>query len=163
MQPWLLLFVDNDHRLRWRHRQLRPLWIWLQLRREWRPGSRMHVFSWVRLDCDELESLRHNNVHVLDDRLRRGSSVRGRGSSAGRLYLQPGLRVHVNHDIRLCDIYWNVLDEWLRRGQRVCWRNSAACHLQLQPWLLLFVDNHHRLHGNHELLHRVWRRLQLRW
>jgi hypothetical protein len=159
MQPWLLLFVDNDHRLRWRHRQLRPLWIWLQLRREWRPGSRMHVFSWVRLDCDELECLRFNRGHVHDEWLRPRQRVRGRRSAASYVFLQPRLFVSIgdNHCMRWC--HRQLRDVWSRLQLRREWRPGSRVHVF--SWVRLDCDELERLrHNNVDVLDDRLRRRQ---
>jgi hypothetical protein len=83
--------------------------------------------------------------------------------TSSSLHVLSRLCVYCDELERLRHNHGHMRDDGLQRGQRLCRRSSAACHLQLQPWLLLFVDNDHRLRGNHELLHRVWRRLQLRW
>jgi hypothetical protein len=61
----------------------------------------VHVLCGVCLDCDEIERLRHNIVHLFHFRLRRGQCVRGWERAASPVYLQCWLRVHVVHDSEL--------------------------------------------------------------
>jgi hypothetical protein len=55
MRPWLFVFFDDNHCLRWCHRHLRRVWRRLQLRRERRPGGRVRrrrsgVLLWCWLE-----------------------------------------------------------------------------------------------------------------
>ncbi len=124
-------------------------------------ASYLFMQPWLFVFVDDVQRMRrcHRHVRRLWGRL----ELRREWRPSRCVHVLSRLCVYCDELKRLRRYNRDMRDEWLRRGQRVCWRNSAACHLQLQPWLLLFVDNHHRLHGNHELLHRVWRRLQLRW
>ena len=62
----------------------------------------MYMFCGVRINRYDVKCLRRDGFHVRDDRLRRGPHMRGRLGTTCRLYLLLRIRVHVNHDNRLC-------------------------------------------------------------
>lgn len=66
LQPRLFVRIHNNHRLRWCQWHMRRLWGRLQLRWEWRAGGRVHVFSRLCLDRDDIERLHcyHGHVHI---------------------------------------------------------------------------------------------------
>jgi hypothetical protein len=62
----------------------------------------MRMFRGVHINCYDVKRLRCDVFHVHDDGLRRGQHMRGRLGTTCRLYLLLRIRVHVNHDNRLC-------------------------------------------------------------
>ncbi len=95
-------------------------------------GNHLYVLHWACINGDDIECLRwdfrnvlndqrrlrvhFDNVHrvcdyyclLLDDRLRRGQRVRGRGSAARRVQLQCGLLIFIDHDNRVCGYHGHL-------------------------------------------------------
>ena len=60
------------------------------------------------LDCADIQRLRHDIRHVLNDGMRCGQRVCGRGSTASRVQLQWRLLIVIDHDNRVCGCHRHV-------------------------------------------------------
>ena len=68
----------------------------------------MHLLTWMGLDCADIQRLRHDIRHVLNDRLRRGQRVCGRLDTAGRVHVQRWLCIYIDDDDRMRGQQWHV-------------------------------------------------------
>ena len=85
MRPRLRFNIHDDDRVCGQHGHVRCLWRRLQLRGERCPAGGVFVLCWLRLDGANLCCMRHDNVQLLHDRLRRRERVRRRVSAARSL------------------------------------------------------------------------------
>ena len=98
-----------------------------------RPGGRVYLQSRVRFDINDDRRVCDDYWDLLDHWLRRGPSVRGRGSAASCLHLQRGLHFNVNDYKRVCVYFGHVFV--VRRGPQLCWWSWATGRLCLQQWV----------------------------
>ena len=108
MQRWLCFNLDDDSRVCGYSEHLRCVRCRLQLRRRWRPGGRVFVLSWMGLNCDVIQRLRHDVFHMFDHRLQCGKCVLRRDGATGRLRVQPRIRFNIHDDDRVCKHHGHV-------------------------------------------------------
>ncbi len=122
MQPRLRFDIHDDDRVRGQHEYMCCLRSRLQLRWQWRPGGGVFVLSWVRVDCDDVQRLRVDVIHVPPNRLWRGQRVCGRLDAAGRVHVQRWLCIYIDGDNRVYRQHWQLPCLWLRLQLRRGWR-----------------------------------------
>jgi hypothetical protein len=89
----------------------------------------VHLQRGLRVNIDNDYWVCDYYGYLLDDWLRRGPSVRRRGSAAGCVYLQRGLRFDINDDDCVCDYHWLVFV--VHRGPQLRWWFWATDSLHL--------------------------------
>jgi hypothetical protein len=76
------------------------------------------MFGGLRLDGDHFQCLCHNDVDLLNDRLRCGQRVCGRVIPARCVRLQPRIRVRIDGNRGMRRYHWHVCDMWGRLALR---------------------------------------------
>ena len=143
LQRWLRLHIDNNHELRRCYWNMRPLRVWLLLRREWRPAHRVLLLPWVCINRGGIQLLRHYVFNVPHERLRRGECVRGRIGAAHVLYVQPRVFVDIDHDHGM---RWQHRDmHCLRRRPQLRGGQRASGRVQLRRRVCIDIHNVKRL------------------
>ena len=143
LQRWLRLHIDNNHELRRCYWNMRPLRVWLLLRREWRPAHRVLLLPWVCVNGDNIQRVCHDVFDLLHERLRGGECVRGRIGAARALYVQPWVFVLINHDHRM---RWQHRDmHCVRRRPQLCGGRRPGGRVYLQSRVRFDINDDRRV------------------
>jgi hypothetical protein len=153
MQPRLRFDIHDDDRVRGQHEYMCCLRSRLQLRWQWRPGGGVFVLSWVRVDCDDVQRLRVDVIHVPPNRLWRGQRVCGRLDTAGRVHVQRWLRVDIHDDDRVRGQHEYMC--CLRSRLQLRWQWRPGSGVFMLSWVRIDLDDvkrvcwqhHHMLDG----------------
>ena len=122
----------------------------------------MFVLCGLCLNVHDVNGLRHDDIHLCDDGMWCGPSVRGRIGSASHMHLQRGVRFNFNDHNCVCGEHGHVPDIGMWCGERMRGRVVAACRVYVQRWLRVHIDDDNYVCGHRKHLPCVWCRLQLR-
>ena len=114
LQCWLRIVINHYNGMCGKHWNLRIVWVRLQLRRRWRAGSGVYLFSGNGLDCDGIQRMRGYIRHMFSDRLRRRQRVCGRLDTARHLCMQRWLFIYIDDDNCVRGLHGHLLHMWCR-------------------------------------------------